>query len=58
MMLRAQLTTLKLNKQELPKQPIPDLKKTAERYLTYVRIILYYYFNIFYSNEKKYEYIF
>ncbi|KAL2750080.1 carnitine O-acetyltransferase-like isoform X1 [Vespula maculifrons] len=40
MMLRAQLTTLKLNKQELPKQPIPDLKKTAERYLTSVKPLL------------------
>ncbi|KAL2731393.1 carnitine O-acetyltransferase-like isoform X1 [Vespula squamosa] len=39
-MLRAQLTTLKLNKQELPKQPVPDLKKTAERYLRSVEPLL------------------
>ncbi|XP_046833806.1 carnitine O-acetyltransferase-like isoform X2 [Vespa crabro] len=40
MMLRAQLTTLKLNKQELPKLPVPDLKKTAERYLRSVKPLL------------------
>ncbi|XP_043487685.1 carnitine O-acetyltransferase-like isoform X2 [Polistes fuscatus] len=39
-MSRAQITTLKLNKQELPKQPVPDLKLTAERYLKSVKPLL------------------
>ncbi|XP_015186144.1 PREDICTED: carnitine O-acetyltransferase-like isoform X2 [Polistes dominula] len=39
-MSRAQITTLKLNKQELPKQPVPDLKLTAKRYLKSVEPLL------------------
>lgn len=34
------ITTLQLNKQQLPKQPVPDLEKTAERYLKSVEPLL------------------
>lgn len=40
MMLRAQITTLNLNKQQPPKQPVPDLAQTAERYLKSVEPLL------------------
>ncbi|XP_043275931.1 carnitine O-acetyltransferase-like isoform X2 [Venturia canescens] len=34
------LTSLNLNKQELPKHPVPDLKNTAERYLRSIKPLL------------------
>ncbi|KOC63802.1 Carnitine O-acetyltransferase [Habropoda laboriosa] len=42
----AAITTLQLNKQPLPKQPIPDLKNTAERYLRSLKPLL---------NESEYN---
>jgi len=35
------ITTLNLNKQPIPKQPVPDLKQTAERYLRYMFVSFY-----------------
>lgn len=34
------ITTLNLNKQPIPKQPVPDLKQTAERYLRSLKPLL------------------
>ncbi|XP_011159104.2 carnitine O-acetyltransferase isoform X2 [Solenopsis invicta] len=36
----ASITTLNLNKQPIPKQPVPDLKQTAERYLRSLKPLL------------------
>ncbi|KAG5326030.1 CACP acetyltransferase, partial [Acromyrmex heyeri] len=36
----ASITTLNLNHQPIPKQPVPDLKQTAERYLRSVKPLL------------------
>ncbi|XP_071629658.1 carnitine O-acetyltransferase-like isoform X1 [Temnothorax longispinosus] len=36
----APITTLNLNKQPIPKQPVPDLKQTAERYLRSLKPLL------------------
>jgi len=35
------ITTLNLNKQPIQKQPVPDLKQTAERYLRYMFVSFY-----------------
>ncbi|KAL0104807.1 hypothetical protein PUN28_016444 [Cardiocondyla obscurior] len=37
---RASITTLNLNSQPIPKQPVPDLKQTAERYLRSLKPLL------------------
>ena len=33
------ITSLKLNQRPIPKQPVPDLKKAAERYLKYEKLV-------------------